>query len=407
MVSWVALDSSISPPMSNPSFMRPTRLTALLVALLLLAACSGAKDTATPPTPLERIEGVSAMARPAWQRSTGESGTHLRPLVTGSAIYVIAADGELSAFEPVEGAKLWSRDTDLEVAAGVGGDQRLLLLAGEEAELIALAAADGSERWRQPLSSVALAPSRRLGDLILTRVGDGSLVAHSGEGEQRWRFTQQVPPLSLFGTGAPVVPDALEASPARSTPELILAGFDNGKLAALEPNDGALRWLYTIAQSRGRSELERMVDLDGDPLVLWEEGTVYAASFQGRLVGLDLLRGKGFWATDLSSNKALAYHGDTLFASDEESNVWAFDRRSGNSLWRQDKLIGRRLTAPVLFRDAIVVGDLEGYLHWLALDDGRLLDRHRLDDTPIEADPIRLNDTLYVMSRGGRLAAYR
>ncbi|OQY44217.1 MAG: hypothetical protein B6247_30550 [Candidatus Parabeggiatoa sp. nov. 2] len=239
-----------------------------------------------------------------------------------------------------------------------------------------------------------LATPRISQGIVVVRTIDGKLFAlDSKTGERLWVYDQtRVPLLTLRGTSSPIV-----------THDAIIAGFDNGKLAILKLQTGQLLGEYLISEPRGRSELERMVDIDADPLLVGS--IIYVTSYQGRTVALK--RGKLLWERKLSSHAGLGVDADYLYISDTKSHVWALDRYSGDDWWKQDKLQARNLTAPVSIGDYVVVGDMEGYLHWMRRDNGQFVTRYRIGKTSITVPPLVVDDILVAYNSQGKIVALR
>jgi outer membrane protein assembly factor BamB len=262
--------------------------------------------------------------------------------------------------------------------------------------VIALSAEDGALRWRVRVSSEVLAPPRASGGVVVVRTVDGRLAGLDGlTGGRLWAYDRSVPILTLRGTSPPVI-----------THDAVLAGLDSGRLVAVALRDGRALWEQQITQPRGRSELERMVDIDAEPVVANE--TVYVVTYQGSIAALDLFSGRGRWQREMSSNTGLGVDSRHVYVSDTLGQVWAMDRASGSAVWRQARLKGRGLTAPVAVGEHVVVGDAEGYLHWLRRDDGQFAARTRLDSAGIAAAPVVADgETVFVYGKGGTLAAVR
>lgn len=382
------------------------RRTLLLAALLAAGGCGmteritslfASEDDGVQPTPLTEFAPLIDVEE-RWSRGFGK-GTdalfvRLDPLAADGTVYVAERGGDVAAFNAESGKILWKTDTDARLSGGPGlaGDQ--VLVGSSDGEVIALAAADGAERWRTRVTSEVLAAPIGTAGIVVARTGDGNLFGlKGGSGERVWTYDRSVPVLSLRGTSQPVLIE-----------DLVLAGFDNGRLAALELATGRLVWEAAVAVPRGRSDLERMVDIDATPVVYGR--SVYAATFQGRVVAIDIATGDIEWARDISSAAGLAVDLTRVYVTDEHSVLWALDRRSGATAWKQEALKARQLTAPAVSEGYVVVGDLEGYLHWLRQEDGELAARRRLDKKPIIAPPVTLGPLLIAYSSGGALAAY-
>ncbi|MFP5344188.1 MAG: outer membrane protein assembly factor BamB [Gammaproteobacteria bacterium] len=261
--------------------------------------------------------------------------------------------------------------------------------------MLALDEIKGGVTWRVRVSSEVLSPPRVAQGIVVVRCVDGRLFGlNAGDGSRIWVYDSAAPALTLRSTSAPLI-----------VGDKVIAGFANGKLAAVSLQEGKLLWETAIAEPRGRTELERLVDISGDPQEY--DGVVYAASFQGRIAAVQADSGQLLWARDLSSHAGIAVDERYVYVTDAQSQVYALDRRDGRSLWKQDKLRARALSAPAALGEYIAVGDFEGYLHWMARDDGRFVARVRVDDNGIIATPVVSADTLYVNGKGGVLAAFR
>ena len=231
--------------------------------------------------------------------------------------------------------------------------------------------------------------------VVVVRTVDGRITGLSAkDGANLWVHDHNVPVLTLRGVGEPVVIDGQ-----------VIAGFASGKLIALRLNDGALLWEARVAIPGGRSDLDRVVDIDATLAV--GDGVVHVTSYQGNIATVLLRDGRVLWNRDMSSHTGIAADRRNLYVSDDNSHVWALERRSGASLWKQDKLQARAVTAPVVFGNYLVVGDIEGYLHWMSRSDGSFVARVRIDEQGILAPPVRVGDILYVSGKGGTLTALR
>ncbi len=375
------------------------RFLGLMVVAFVTAGCTGGGGlpVTEPPAELTDVDATLEVHE-LWSTDAGagvgERYLRMGPLVDGDAIYTADAEGLVSAFERESGKRLWetSLEAGLSGGPGEGGDAILL---GGDAEVFAVAKSDGSRLWRAPVSSEVLAPPVRRGDIVLVRTVDGNLFGiDAATGEQRWTYNQPVPTLSLRGIGAPAFFNGYA-----------VAGFANGRLVALDLQNGAPVWGAAVAIPRGRTELERMVDVDAAPVI--REGVAHVAAYQGRVATLSLRNGQLLWTRDIPSHKPVGVTEDAVLVTDDSSDVWALARYNGGTLWRNEKLHARRLTAPAPQGDYLVVGDLDGYLHWLSQEDGSIVARANVSGDPILAAPIVEGDQVYVVDTGGRLVAFR
>ena len=371
-----------------------------LLPLLLLAALSGCgmfqKDNTEPPAELTDIETTLTVDE-QWSRDTGVGSDgyylHLRPFLHDGVLYVADAKGHVSAYSADRGKRLWSVKLDTPLTGGVVGNDDVIVVGSGRGEAIGLRRDSGLELWRTRLTSEVLSLSDVDLGFVVARTNDGKLhTIAAGSGELIWQAGRNTPALSLRGAGRPMM--AFGA---------VVAGFDNGKLAAFSLERGTTLWETTVAAPTGQSELDRMVDLDGDMALVGE--TLYVASYQGRVVAINLRDGRILWSRDLSSYAGLEADSRHVYVSDDVDAVWALDRFNGATMWRQDKLRLRAISAPAAVGDAVVVGDYEGYLHWLRPSDGAFVARNRVDSAGVRVAPIVEGTTAYVLSAGGELAA--
>jgi outer membrane protein assembly factor BamB len=381
--------------------MKPALLPVL--AGILLSGCSAVsgylsgEDNAEPPAKLEKLSDAVSL-RKLWSTRVGvgydEQFIKLVPAVEGPYVLVADRKGRVTALSAESGKQLWQTKTKKLISAGPGAGDELVLVGTSDAEIIALSLLDGSVVWEVRVTSEVLSvPQIDLGVVVVQTV-DGNVAGLSAvDGSQLWIYDRSVPTLTLRGTSTPAVEHGI-----------VLAGFASGKLAAISTEKGFVAWETSVGIPKGRSELERMVDVDADPVIV---GTaVYIASFQGRVAVIDIQNGNLGWTRDMSSFAGLGVDFAQVYVTDEESNVWALTRDSGDSVWKQDKLYNRAVTAPEPYSNYVAVGDFEGYLHLLSRYDGHLAARVRVDKDGISARPISVNDVLYIYGNGGTIAAY-
>lgn len=384
---------------------RAERTSLALGAAMLLSGCAtvgswfgGGSENVEPPAALVDFDREIEVDE-IWRRNVGggvsEYYLKLKPLADERRVYAAGRRGRVSAYDADSGDEIWQTDTGIPVSGGPGGGEGLVLVGSSDGEVVALAADTGEEKWRARVSSEVLSPPAAGNGVAVVRTIDGKLFGLNTEtGDRLWVYDRTVPVLTLRGTSTPVL-----ASGAA------ISGFDSGSLVAVALNNGQTLWESRIAVPRGRSELERLVDIDADPTIA--DGVVYVVTFQGRVAALDLFSGNMIWQRDMSSYAGLSVHDNHVYVTDEDSLVWALDRGSSASLWRQDKLRARRLTAPLGFDRYVVAGDFEGYVHWLSEDDGRMVARVRVDRSGIIAPPVANSDTVFVYGKSGTLSALR
>lgn len=346
----------------------------------------------------------------------GMKAITLRPAIAGDRIFSADAFGLVQARNRFDGKKIWETrigrpdplgtwlqrfnpfggSDDSFVTGGVGVGGGLVLMGTAHGELVALDIADGSERWRTNMTSEVLAPAAANDDVVLVQTLDGKLVAlENDSGEQRWSYDTQVPVLSLRGSSGPVL---LED-------DIVLAGFASGKVVALRAGNGQLLWERRVALPQGRSELDRIVDVDAPPLVLGPNS--YAVSYQGRLLAMSTRDGGPRWEFETSSHVPLAQGYGHIYVVDVDGGVHAVDQTSAAVVWSSALLARRGVTGAVAFGNYVAVGDAEGYLHLLAQSDGRMVARRRIDRDGLRSTLLEADGLLYGIGNDGRLFAAR
>ncbi len=374
---------------------------AMLLVLAVLPGCAwfGSKDNAEPPAKLESFE-EQVRLRSLWSRSTGdgadEQRVNLVPTVVDDRVYVADRNGSVWAYELEDGRKIWRTKTGVAISAGAGVGEGLVLVGSSEADLVALAADSGEERWRTSVSSEVLSVPKIYDSVVVIQTVDGNIAGLDAEtGERLWIHDRSAPVLTLRGTSTPLVQQGL-----------VMAGFATGKIIALEVQSGRQVWETPVAVAHGRSELQRIVDIDADPVI--RDDVLYVVSFQGRLVAISLQDGRQLWNRDMSAYAGIAVDRDQVYVSDADSEIWALGRRSGGSLWKQTALRRRSLTGPAVIGDYVSVGDFAGYVHLLSGDDGAIAGRVRTDSDGIQTKPVALlGDRLLVLGAGGKLVLYQ
>jgi outer membrane protein assembly factor BamB len=371
----------------------------LLVTLLAaLAGCAGrSKDTAEPPAELTSFDATLDVEK-LWSGKVGGKSERLRlglrPATDGARIYAGAYDGQVAAFDAVSGDKVWSHKTDLALTAGPGYGDGLLVFGTADGELVAFAAETGQESWRQTIGSEVLASPAVSSSVVVVRTVDGRLRGFSAaNGTMTWSVEQSLPALTLRGNTAP-----------RVSGPLVVSGFNNGRVAAYEVASGDPVWEVAIANPAGRSELERLVDVSAGIQIVGND--VYVVGYHGRAVGIDLETGTVLWQQDLSSYSGLGADFNTVYVTSDFDAIVALSRDAGTQLWRQEALRLRDVTAPTRYANTLVVGDYQGYVHWLSPDDGRFLAREKAAGERISGAPLVVGENVFVQGDDGTLAAF-
>jgi outer membrane protein assembly factor BamB len=373
------------------------RSIALLVAVLLVTAC-GDEDNTEPPAELTEFDQTHYLSL-EWSVSTdddiGQQYLHIEPLLLQDRIVTAGRSGTLNVYELDDGTELAEIELDIALSGGVGGTEDIWLVGSRNGELIAVSGDSNDILWRTAVPSEILArPVVYNRKIALVRTADGQILGIDiKSGKINWNYSRTIPALTLRGASSPTL--------SRSH---FYTGLESGRLIAVSPIDGEVVWDIALTVPQGRSEIQRLVDIDGSAELYGR--ILYAVSYQGRIGAIDVTRGQFLWARSFSSNTGVSVGTDAVFSSDDRSHVWALDRNNGATLWKQDKLQARGVTRPVIFQDFVVVGDALGYLHVMSRYDGRFVARIQVDSEGILVPPIVDGDRLLVLSRDGNLAAY-
>lgn len=389
----------------------------VVMLALMLAACSSSVKTYSEATPLGKIE-TKLSVKTLWLKELGYRSRHhhaqLPPVLLDGALYYANINGEVGVLDAKKGTRLWKISTGETLTAGPGVGENIVIVSTRKAEIIALDRLNGAELWRSRVSSEILA-SPRVGDeqIIIQTIEGKVLALEADSGKQVWSYNRPIPALTIRGTSSPLV-----------QADRVLAGFADGKLVSLDRKTGKLQWQTAIAVPKGRTDLDRLVDIDG--LFAVDDATVYVNSFQGNIAALSTNNGTTLWSREISSYVGLMFAENKIFISDTEGYVWALDKRTGGTLWRQDKLKGREPSLPVIVGNVVAVGDFDGYIHWLSTEDGGIVARRSLEllrrkaaiylpDEPgkkprwrsISVPPATAGNRLYVRDNQGALAVFQ
>lgn len=385
-------------PLRLSTFLQPARAAAVLMPLcaaLLLGGCSSGKEL-VKPAELTKINNQSP-PKVLWTASAGSAqDSHLKrlaPVEAGGRVFAADPEGDVYAYDLKTGKRLWSQSLDVPLSVGAGASDKMVAVGTAKGDVIALAADSGKVLWRSQLStSVDAAPSIGF-DGVAVRTKDGAVtLLKASDGSQIWSITHDEPSLTLQGQ-----------SRALLFPDAVAVGFDDGKLAVLSRDDGRTLWQVPVAQPSGRTDIDRMVDIDATPI--FAHGVFYVASYQGRIAAISAQGGRILWSRKFSSYSDITADANAIYATDADGTVWALDRRTGEPLWRQPALAHRGVTGPVLDNGKLVVGDFEGYLSVMDPKTGALIGRTRLDGAVV--DPMRVADgKIMATTRDGDLAVF-
>jgi outer membrane protein assembly factor BamB len=370
---------------------------ALVLSTLALGACSS-KGKLRQPTKLVELAKPELRPVEIWSRSAGNGGgkffTGLRLSKEADGIFVAAVDGSVYALNPANGGTIWRTATKARVISGPTVADDKIYVGTLDGETIALQRATGKELWRTRVNSEVLAAPVASGDVVVVRSVDGrEFGLSSKDGERLWNFDRTEPNLTLRGLSEPLILGGR-----------VYSGMDNGKLVALNLNDGQVAWEQNISVAAGRSELARLTDIDAD--LLSAPAGLFVVTYANDIALVDPLSGESRWRRSIKSYSGMATDDKNVYVTDDEGLLWALDAETGAAVWKQEALKYRHLSAPAVFGGYIVVGDFQGYLHWFEPKDGRLVARTRAGSAPIRSAPVVDGKRLYVTSQSGLVAAY-
>jgi outer membrane protein assembly factor BamB len=370
-----------------------------LAALLIAAGCSKDKDV-EPPAALLKFAGTLPIKK-LWGDNVGGGKKQVKlrlglgPAVADGVVFAASHKGEVLAVTLDTGKQVWVKKLKLPLSAGPAAGSGMVILGSSKGTVIALDAVNGRERWRVRVNSELLSAPAISEKVVVLRSVDGRLHGlDSASGKELWQVEQQVPRLSLRGTATPII-----------AKELAISGFDNGKVMAVSLTTGDTVWDTALASPHGRTELDRLVDIDSAVRVVGDD--VFAAGFQGRTAMMALDSGQIWWAHDMSSYRGLSADGENLFVTQSDGAVVALHDRDGSELWRNEDIKRRGLSAPVETSTAVAVADYQGYVHWLDKKTGYLVARVRVSKSRVSNPPVAVDDTVVVMDDDGKMAAFR
>lgn len=391
-----------------------------LIPLFFLAGCSSfswlpwldEKPESEKPSPLVDFNAEAKIVR-VWDvrvgKGLGRKYLRLSPVVIADRVYAADAYGMVVAYNRFDGEVLWrtrideadppqifefwNRRDPAFVTGGVGSGNGFVLVGTTRGEVISLDAGNGEIAWRRRVSSEVLAPPAADNGLVVVQTSDGKITAfESKDGSTRWSYDTVVPILTLRGTAAPVIAG-----------NLVYAGFATGMVVAVDAQNGQPIWEQRVMLPQGRSELDRIVDVDSTPLVT--RNFVFAVSFQGRLKALRGRDGTQIWEREASSFLDLTEGYGQVYVVSDDDVIQAIEQTDASVAWEQTALRNRDLSSPLAFGNYVVVGDAQGYLHVLAQSDGRLLARRKIDRKGLRSRMIVADNTVYLLANGGRLSA--
>lgn len=377
-------------------------LTLLLAFSLILPGCAWIRGWGDPEPgdPTELVDFDETLkVRKVWSTSVGagmgKQGIGIAPLYVSGTIYAADHKGRVAAVNADNGDKIWEKKTDLRFSGGPGVEGNLLVMGSLDGEVQAFDASNGNELWRAQASSEVLAAPAIADGIVVVRCIDGRIFGFDqNNGNRLWIHDRSVPLLTLRGNAELLIRAGT-----------VFVGYDDGTLVALRLQDGAVAWEQSFVNPEGRTELDRLADV-GDKMVMVATDLI-VSSYKNRVTALAAESGRLLWFKDISSSTGVLVERTNLALSDSNGEVWLLDRRNGSTMWKQDKLLNRGLTRPAIYGSQVVVGDAQGYLHWIDIESGEFVARVREGKKGFAGAPFTVGTTLYVLTHEGTLAAYR
>lgn len=353
-------------------------------------------DTKQPAELLEIQETIKV--KKLWSHGVGngqgDGFYKIQPAINGNAIYVAAADGDLEAFDRISGKSLWDAELELPLSGGVGVYGDALLLGSSDGFVIKVDAGSGEVLWTTRLNGEVMSTPASNGRMVLAHTLDGKLQGLNFEtGSVEWTYDSNVPVLTLRGSSSPVV-----------NGDVAYVGFANGRVQAFDIATGGILWDVRVAIPQGRSEIERVVDIDGTMSLVNDE--LFVASYQGRIVAINVSDGRKLWQNNASSFSGVSQGFGNVYVADEDGTVTAYQRSGQGLRWQQAALAYRGLSRPTPVSSYLAVGDKEGYVHILSQIDGEFAGRVKADGDGVRADMLGEDNILYVYGNSGDLIAY-
>lgn len=382
-----------------------TRLVAIAACGFVLTGCSTVRgwfsddeEDLSEPVALTEVTPSVSVAK-LWSADVGGGegrlGVGQGPVVADGRVYAAAVEGGVRALDLQSGNAVWHFESDLELSGGPGVGDGIVVVGGLDGGIVALDAATGAEKWRAKVNSEIIAPPAIGLGMVFVRSNDGRITAlDAASGERRWFWNHDVPTLSVRGNDAPAL-----------GPGYVFVGNDDGTLSALSAADGRPLWEQPIAPAEGRTELDRMADVDGTPVL--DGAVLFASSFKNQTAAIDAPTGRPLWSSDHGGPGRVAVAPDRAVVTAPSGIVFGLDKASGSAMWQQPGLARRGVSAPAIHGDYALVGDYDGYLHWLKLDNGEFAARARAGGDPFRAAPVVADGIALVQNIDGELTAFR
>jgi len=369
------------------------------ILFIMLTGCNTFfdKDNTQPPTPLKDFSATK-QAKQLWQTQANASSKNenikLIPALANNTIFTVSPQGTLTAINKETGKIIWQADTKQSITSGVTTNNSLIFIGTKQGYLLALNQNNGELVWKKNIASEILAPAAANNEVALVKSIDGNLTALSTkDGHQLWHFQEKSPDLILRGGSSPQIKN-----------DSVFAGFENGTLVRLDLKSGKQIWQENIAEPKGIFSVQRMIDIDANPAVT--DTRVFVVTWQGQLAALNISNGNIIWSTNASSIAGLAHDKDRIYLADQQGNIRAYNANDGKLIWQQNQLIARNLSSPAIIKNNLLVGDAEGWLHWINKETGQFVARSKASDSAIESAPLIENNIAYISTKNGQISKW-
>lgn len=375
-----------------------SRFLIFFTILTFLSGCSmfGGTKEVNPPTKLTPYSQKVQLNR-IWKSSSGKiikDNRQIQPILVDTTLFTASSDGVITAFDAETGGKLWNRKLDLSLSAGVGYGDGLLLAGTEDGEVVALYASNGNPAWIGAVNGgVSASPEGGMNVVVVPTSGNNLVGLSATDGSVIWTISESTPRLLLRGRGRPLV-----------VSDVVLAGFDNGKMMLVRLENGQRLWEVRVGDAIGKTEIERLTDVDARPLIIGD--TVYTAAYQTRVIAIDAPTARMVWENEISTNKDMDADEKHLYIVGEGDIIYAIDRQSGKTVWEQDKLAYRKLTPPAVIGGHVIVADSEGYVHVINSSTGDIEGREKAGGEFL-SQPVTRGKTAWLQSMEGDVIAWQ
>ena len=371
----------------------------IIAACLFLCACSTLweKDNTPAPSPLVQFT-PTIKPRQLWDAhlSFGFNQEDLKfsPIIVGNDLLIVDESGTITALNRQNGKVTWKTAVNGSISSGLAANDKLIVVGSKNGEVFALSTFEHRLLWKATVHNEILAAPALSSTRVIIKSIDGKVTAFAAQdGHLLWRHQELEPNLILRGASKPQL-----------SADAVVIGYASGKVQKLALRDGHELWSQNIASPDGAFAIQRMIDIDADPLISGNQ--VFAATYQGKIAGLNFSSGRTAWDHDISSYAGIAEDARRIYVSDAKSTIWAFDRENGRVVWKQTQLEARKITGPVVVGAYVVVGDAQGVLHWLNTEDGNFAGRVEISGRAIFTKPAAADKTIYTITKDGYLTAY-